>query len=55
MSKGDGKVREEKRSLLPKKLSEAPVSRIQGADECVRQVKTLPIWAIEAMEEDLAT
>ena len=38
MGKGDGKVREEKRSLL------SLVSMIQGADECVRQAETLLVW-----------
>ena len=41
-------------SLLPEIRLEAPVSRIQGVDECVRQAETLPVWATEAMEEDLA-
>ena len=54
MGKGDGKVREEKWSLLPEIRLEAPVSKIQGADECVRQTEMLPVRVIEVMEEDLA-
>ena len=54
MGKDDAIVREEKRSLLPERLSEAPKSRIHGSDECERQAEALPVWATNEMNEDLA-
>ena len=48
MGKRKVKVREEKRSLLLKERSEALKSRIHGPNECVRQTKTLSVWATDA-------
>ena len=53
MGKGDVIVREEKRFLLPKILSEASDSRIQGPDECERQAKALSVWTTDEMDTDL--
>ena len=54
MGKGDGKLREEKCLYYQRYDQRLLVLRIQGADECVRQVETLQVWATEAMGEDLA-
>ena len=53
MGKGEVKVREEKMSLLLERRSEAPESRIQGPEECERQIKVLPVWATNATDADL--
>ena len=54
MGKGDAIVREEKRSLLLEILYEAPESSVQASDECERQAETLPVWATDEMDADLA-
>lgn len=55
MGKEEIKVREEKRFLLPKIWLEAPKSRIQDPDKCVRREKTWLVWATNAVDVDLAT
>ena len=39
-------------SLLLNRRLEAPKSRIQGPDECERQVEALPVWAISKIDAD---